>query len=89
MDVRFYEFTSGREFTIEVGYFDTIQEIKEKIQKYEGISTSRQTLIFKGQIMVDECDTVFYEILHNSQIQLLVMREPSSSKPIKKEEESS
>ncbi|PIA51798.1 hypothetical protein AQUCO_01100577v1 [Aquilegia coerulea] len=90
MDVRFYEFASGRDFMIEIGYFDTVQEIKEKIQKYEGIPTSSQTLIFKGQVMVDDRDTVFYEILHNSQIQLLVKREPSSSsKSIVKKEESS
>ncbi|PIA36811.1 hypothetical protein AQUCO_03200053v1 [Aquilegia coerulea] len=90
MDVKFYEFASGRDFMIEIGYFDTVQEIKEKIQKYEGIPISSQTLIFKGQVMVDEHDTVFYEVLHNSQIQLLVKREASSSsKSIVKKEESS
>ncbi|OVA11141.1 Ubiquitin domain [Macleaya cordata] len=75
MDVIF-ETTKGRHFTIEVGYFDTVLEMKEKIQKYEGIPISRQTLVFNGQIMLDDRDTEFYTVLHRSRIQLHIQPPP-------------
>ncbi|KAK9110562.1 hypothetical protein Sjap_018622 [Stephania japonica] len=62
----------GEEFTIEIGYFDTIFKIKEKIEKYRGIPVSAQTLIFNGNAMIDERNTEFYEILHRSRMKLIV-----------------
>ncbi|XP_057450298.1 ubiquitin domain-containing protein 7SL RNA1-like [Lotus japonicus] len=72
----------GKPFSIEVGYFDTVIEIKEKVQKYQGIPISRQTLIFKGQVLPDDGDVWKCEILHKSRIQLLVTPE-SDKKPVK------
>lgn len=71
MDVIF-EPQRGRPFSIEVGFFDTVKEIKEKIQKYRGIPTSRQTLVFKSQVLQDERDIEYCEILQNSHIQLFI-----------------
>ncbi|KAJ4982050.1 hypothetical protein NE237_032887 [Protea cynaroides] len=94
MDIIF-EIPKGKRFTIEVGYFDTVLEIKEKIQKYEGFPISRQILMFNGQVMADERDTEYYEVLHLSRIQLILEPEPpaankpSASSMVKLDESSS
>lgn len=87
MDVNFYQPGNRDYFTIEVGYFDTVAEIKEKIEKYYGFPIASQTLIFNGEVMEDERDTVHYEILHNSRIQLQV--QPKQPKALVKTEYSS
>src|SRR3954463_13181805 len=71
MDVIF-EVQRGRQFSIEVGFFDTILEIKEKIQKYQGIPIFKQTLVFNGQILQDDGDIWKCAIFQNSRIQLMV-----------------
>ncbi|KAL3527415.1 hypothetical protein ACH5RR_012071 [Cinchona calisaya] len=75
MDV-FFQPTRGRPFSIEVGYFDTILEIKEKIQKDQGIPTSKQTLIFNGNVLNDELNVHSTEILDHSHIHLIVAVDP-------------
>lgn len=87
MDVIF-EPQRGRPFSIEVGYFDTVQEIKEKIQKYRGIPMTTQTLIFNGQVLPDERDVEHCEILQNSHVQLVVIDTASPQNPNKAEESS-
>ncbi|KAB2601036.1 polyubiquitin-like [Pyrus ussuriensis x Pyrus communis] len=74
MDVIF-ELQRGRSFTIEVGYFDTVLEIKEKVQKYQGIPISHQTLIFNGRVLDDERNVEYCDIYNNSRVQLLIASE--------------
>ncbi|KAE8728670.1 cysteine-rich PDZ-binding protein-like [Hibiscus syriacus] len=71
MDVTF-ETQRGKPFSIEVVFFDTVLEIKEKVQKYQGIPIPNQTLVFNGQVLQDERDVEYCEILQDSRIQLLV-----------------
>ncbi|KAK1378954.1 ubiquitin domain-containing protein 7SL RNA1-like [Heracleum sosnowskyi] len=71
MDV-YFETRMGKPFCIEIGYFDTVLEIKEKVQKYQGIPISRQTLLFKGHCLEDGRDVEYCEIFHNSRIQLML-----------------
>ena len=55
MDVNFV--TQGvpmRKFSIEIGFFDTVSEIKQKIQKYQGTLVFHQTLIFNGKVLEAE-----------------------------------
>ncbi|XP_021887354.1 uncharacterized protein LOC110806737 [Carica papaya] len=75
MDI-FFETQKGRPFSIEVGFFDTVLEIKEKIHKYQGIPIPKQTLVFHDKVLQDDRDVDSCEILHNSHIQLLVASEP-------------
>lgn len=75
MDVEFEPQRGRPSFSIEVGYFDTVLEIKEKVQKYQGIPISQQTLVFNGQVLHDERDVAYCEILHNSKIQLIIASE--------------
>ncbi|KAJ1386668.1 Ubiquitin-like domain superfamily [Sesbania bispinosa] len=77
MDVIF-EIQRGKTFSIEVGFFDTVLEMKEKVQKYESIPISKQTLIFNGQVLPDDGDIWKCEIFQNSRIQLIVA--PDSDK---------
>ncbi|WCJ25855.1 Ubiquitin-like superfamily protein [Euphorbia peplus] len=82
MDVFFEPQRGGKTFCIELGYFDTVLEIKEKIQKYHGIAVNSQTLIFNGKVLEDERDIEYCEILHNSRIQLIVASsENNETKP--------
>ncbi|CAI0468161.1 unnamed protein product [Linum tenue] len=53
MDV-FVETKRGPPFSIEVGYYDTVLNIKEKIHKYQGIPVPAQTLFFNGHILHDD-----------------------------------
>ncbi|XP_055960379.1 ubiquitin-like protein-NEDD8-like protein RUB3 [Mercurialis annua] len=71
MDV-FFETQKTKPFSIELGYFDTILEIKEKIQKYQSIPITKQTLVFNGQVLQDERDIEHCGILNNSHIQLVI-----------------
>ncbi|XP_027078001.1 ubiquitin domain-containing protein 7SL RNA1-like [Coffea eugenioides] len=68
--------TRGRSFSIEIGYFDTVLEIKEKIQKHQGIPISKQSLIFNGDVLNDELNVHSSEILDRSCIQLVVASDP-------------
>ncbi|KAJ0016776.1 hypothetical protein Pint_10892 [Pistacia integerrima] len=80
MDVIF-EPQRGRPFSIEVGFFDTVLEIKEKIHKYQGIPVQRQTLVFNGHVLQDDRDVEYCEILQNSHIQLFVAPDQSPPQP--------
>ena len=70
MDI-FFEPFSGEGFCIEVGFFDTVLEIKEKIQKYQNIPVAAQTLIFNGEVLQDESNVHSSDLVHNSYIQLI------------------
>ncbi|XP_034927059.1 ubiquitin domain-containing protein 7SL RNA1-like [Populus alba] len=71
----FFEPRRGGPLSIEVGFFDTVSEIKEKIHKYHGIPINKQTLVFHGQVLQDDKDVEYCEILQNSRIQLLITPE--------------
>ncbi|KAK6932353.1 Ubiquitin-like domain [Dillenia turbinata] len=75
-----------RPFTIEVGFFDTVLEIKEKVQKYQGIPISRQTLIFNNKVLQDEQDVAICELLQDSRVQIIISQEPEKSNLVKLEE---
>ncbi|XP_028189410.1 ubiquitin domain-containing protein 7SL RNA2-like isoform X2 [Glycine soja] len=81
MDVIF-ELQRGRSFSMEVGYFDTVLEIKEKVQKYQNIPVSKQTLILNGQVLHDNDDPWKVKILHNTCIQLQVTPEKEENKEL-------
>ncbi|GMN49816.1 hypothetical protein TIFTF001_018978 [Ficus carica] len=63
----------GRPFIIEVGFFDTVLEIKQKVKKYQGIPVSSQTLVFNGRILADDGDIASCVLLHNSRINLFIV----------------
>ncbi|XP_073274954.1 ubiquitin domain-containing protein 7SL RNA1-like [Primulina huaijiensis] len=67
----------GKPFFIEVGYFDTVLEIKEKVEKYQEIPVSRQTLTFNGDVLQDELNVHYSEILDRSRIELQIDSDPN------------
>ncbi|XP_038688806.1 ubiquitin domain-containing protein 7SL RNA1-like [Tripterygium wilfordii] len=85
MDIIF-ETQKGRQFTIEIGYFDSVLEIKEKVHKYHGIPVDKQTLVFNNQILPDEGDVASCVLLHNSRVQLFFLSEPEKPSQVKIEE---
>ncbi|CAI9758126.1 unnamed protein product [Fraxinus pennsylvanica] len=78
MDINFQP-SRGNAFQIEIGYFDTVLEMKEKIQKVKGIPISKQTLVFNGNVLQDELNVHYSDILDQSHIQVLVAGELSRS----------
>ncbi|KAK7391023.1 hypothetical protein VNO78_19308 [Psophocarpus tetragonolobus] len=66
-------------FSVEVGFFDSFKEIKEKIKKHKDIPVDRQKLMFEGKVLENE-DSIFnHAISEGSRVQLLVT-EPSKVK---------
>lgn len=54
MDVTFLG-DMGKALSIEVGFFDSFLEIKEKIKKkYQGIPVNMQKLFFNGKLLKDD-----------------------------------
>ncbi|CAI0468159.1 unnamed protein product [Linum tenue] len=81
MDV-FVETKRGPPFSIEVGYYDTVLNIKEKIHKYQGIPVPAQTLFFNGHILHDDHhDVERCGILQDSRIFLHVSPAPTPLPP--------
>ncbi|WVY99247.1 hypothetical protein V8G54_031398 [Vigna mungo] len=71
MDVTFV-LEDGGTFCMEVSYFDSFLEIKQKVQKYKAIPTSSQTLLFNGEILEDD-DVIFHtDISEQSRLKLHV-----------------
>ncbi|CAI9758125.1 unnamed protein product [Fraxinus pennsylvanica] len=79
MDIHLHP-SRGIPFSIEVGYFDTVMEIKEKIRKVKGIPISLQTLVFKGNVLQNQLNVHYSDILDQSHIQLLIAGEFSRTK---------
>ncbi|KAL1538312.1 ubiquitin domain-containing protein 7SL RNA1-like [Salvia divinorum] len=71
MDLIFYR-SGGNPFCLEVGYFDTILEIKEKIQKEHGFPIPKQTLVFNGALLRDDLNVHHSDILDRSRLHLVL-----------------
>ncbi|MQM13251.1 hypothetical protein Taro_046176 [Colocasia esculenta] len=71
MDVIF-ETPEGSAYSIEVWFFSTVLEMKEKIHMYHGFLVTRQCLIFNGHVIEDDHDTEYYGVLHGSRIHLFL-----------------
>ena len=55
MDVTFV--CSGEEaFKMEVGYFDTVQDVKEKLQSRRGWAAAASSLLHNGALLEDDVD---------------------------------
>lgn len=67
-----FETQRGRAFSIEVGYFDTVLEIKEKIEKYQRIPVPKQTLVFQGNVLQDDHNIEQCDLFNNSRLHLFI-----------------
>ncbi|KAK4258947.1 hypothetical protein QN277_005340 [Acacia crassicarpa] len=73
-------------FKIEVGFFDTILQIKQRIQKHKGIPVSMQTLIFDGETLPDDGYIQKLVLLHEPHVQLLIAADFFKNLPVNTEE---
>ncbi|GAB2284697.1 hypothetical protein Dimus_019149 [Dionaea muscipula] len=71
MEVNF-ETQKGISFIIEIGYFDTILEMKEKIEQYRNIPVAKQTLMLDGKVLSDDGDIWKCGIYISSRILVVV-----------------
>ncbi|KAF8116480.1 hypothetical protein N665_0017s0037 [Sinapis alba] len=67
-----FETQRGSSFSIEVGYFDTVLEIKGKIEKYQHIPVPKQTLVFQGNVLQDNHNIEQCDLYNNSRIHLFI-----------------
>lgn len=78
MDV-FFNLSDGNVFCMEVGYWDTVLEIKEKVEKYKNIPFYKQKLTLNGQVLKDTDTPWNVKILHHSRIHVEIVDSPTSS----------
>ncbi|XP_010456932.1 PREDICTED: uncharacterized protein LOC104738457 [Camelina sativa] len=88
MDV-FFETQCGKKFCIELGNWDTVSEIKKKIEKYQRIPVLMQTLVFQGNVLQDHIYIGKCKILHKSRVILFVSPYPyNPNDPVLQSEQS-
>ncbi|KAM0937082.1 putative Ubiquitin-like domain-containing protein [Dioscorea sansibarensis] len=80
MDVIIEKRKDGNRFKMEIGFFDTVLEIKEKIHKYHGVPVPKQSLFIRGAAMADDRDTEHYELVEGSKIELVVVDQDEEGK---------
>ncbi|OWM77670.1 ubiquitin domain-containing protein 7SL RNA1-like [Punica granatum] len=68
----FIDPTDGGVFSIEIGFFETVRDMKERIEATSGIPVSSQTLLFNGEVLDDDGKATYLGIKENSSIQLQV-----------------
>ncbi|KAF8116482.1 hypothetical protein N665_0017s0039 [Sinapis alba] len=67
-----FETQIGSSFSIEVGYFDNVLEIKEKIEKYRFIHVSKQILVYQGKVLQGDHNIEQCGLFNNSRIQFFI-----------------
>ncbi|KAJ8442967.1 hypothetical protein Cgig2_019540 [Carnegiea gigantea] len=66
-------------FRIEVGYFDTVLDIKTRINKHQGVPIDHQILTFNDKVLDDNDNVESCFITHNVHIELHIVKPDSNT----------
>jgi hypothetical protein len=66
------ETLAGTKFSLKVSKLETIQSIKLKIQRHEGIPISHQHLVWQSSELEDECSLNDYNIQNGATIKMVL-----------------
>ena len=79
MDVTF-ETVCGRRFTVEVWFFATVRDLKEAVQRREGVPAALQRLFLDGRELADDAKyTEHYGVLQGTRLLLLLPEDDPTS----------
>ncbi|XP_031474019.1 ubiquitin domain-containing protein 7SL RNA2-like [Nymphaea colorata] len=67
-----FELSNGSKYRIEVGFFDTVLDIKERLEKCSGIPVKQQSVLFNNTFMDDEKDVQPYGLWEGCCVEVLV-----------------
>ncbi|KAF3784601.1 Polyubiquitin 3 [Nymphaea thermarum] len=70
-----FELSNGSKYRIEIGFFDTVLDIKERLEKRSGIPVKQQSVLFKGTVMDDEKEVHLYGLWEGCCLEVLVKPE--------------
>lgn len=75
--------SDGRFFPVEIDFFETVREIKQRIEIYTGIPVTDQTLLFNGEVLDDDGMARHLGIKEGSYIRLKVGDPESVSRKLR------
>ncbi|CAN6458025.1 unnamed protein product [Victoria cruziana] len=68
-----FELSNGSKYRIEIGFFDTVADVKERVERRSGVPVKQQVgVLFNGTAMEDEKEIQTYGLWEGCRVEVLV-----------------